>query len=87
MRKYKTITPDDRKMISVLYDAGTPLPSIAAAIGVSVSTLYRELQRGYTGALNSNACRAYSAEKAQRTINQNIKRRGRTPADRKDATK
>lgn len=87
MRKYKTITPNDRKMISALYDAGTPLPSIAAAIDVSVSTLYRELRRGYTGALNSNACRAYSTEKAQQTINQNIKRRGRTPADRKDATK
>lgn len=87
MRKYKVITQKDRQLIATLYDAGTPLPTIAAAVDISLATLYRELARGYTGAFNSKGCHAYSAAKAQQTVDQNIKRRGRAPADRKEATK
>lgn len=64
MRKYKVITQKDRQLIATLYDAGTPLPTIAAAVDVSLATLYRELARGYTGAFNPKGCRAYSAAKA-----------------------
>lgn len=35
MRKYKVITQKDRQLIATLYDAGTPLPTIAAAVDVS----------------------------------------------------
>lgn len=86
MRKYKVITQKDRQLIATLYDAGTPLPTIAAAVDVSLATLYRELARGYTGAFNPKGCRAYSAAKAQQTVDQNIKRRGRSPADTKKRT-
>lgn len=61
--------------------------SIAGVVGVSLATIYRELPRGYTGKRYPGGRKVYSAEKAQQTTNQNIKRRGRTPADRKDATK
>ena len=87
MRKYKTTTYEDRKSIENLYARGFPLAEIAATVEISVATLYRELSRGYTGNLNAIGCRAYSADLAQQTTDQNIKRRGRTPADRKDATK
>ena len=51
MRKYKTTTYEDRKSIENLYARGFPLAEIAATVGISVATLYRELSRGYTGNL------------------------------------
>ena len=81
------LTHDDRLLIEKLYAHGITPSSIAGVVGVSLATIYRELPRGYTGKRYPGGRKVYSAEKAQQTTNQNIKRRGRTPADRKDATK
>lgn len=87
MREYRYLTHDDRLLIEKLYAHGITPSSIARVVGVSLATIYRELPRGYTGKRYPGGRKVYSAEKAQQTTNQNIKRRGRTPADRKDATK
>ena len=49
---------------------------IAEKVGSHVATIYRELQNGYTGAVDEYGRRVYSAEIAQRTFERNIKRRG-----------
>ncbi|WP_317320624.1 helix-turn-helix domain-containing protein [Subdoligranulum variabile] len=87
VREYRYLTHDDRLLIEKLYAHGITPSSIAGVVGVSLATIYRELPRGYTGKRYPGGRKVYSAEKAQQTTNQNIKRRGRTPADRKDATK
>ena len=87
VREYRYLTHDDRLLIEKLYAHGITPSSIAGVVGVSLATIYRELPRGYTGKRYPGGRKVYSAEKAQQTTDQNIKRRGRTPADRKDATK
>ena len=87
MREYRYLTHDDRLLIEKLYAHGITPSSIAGVVGVSLATIYRELPRGYTGKRYPGGRKVYSADLAQQTTDQNIKRRGRTPADRKDATK
>ena len=59
------LTLADRREIERLYAADEKPSVIAAAVGVSVATIYRELKRGETGGLNGNYCPAYSAEAAE----------------------
>ena len=49
---------------------------IAAKIGRSVAAIYEELKRGYTGELDENKRPVYSADLAQQTAQENIRRRG-----------
>ena len=44
------------------------------------------LPRGYTDERFPGGRKVYSAAKAQQTVDQNIKRRGRSPADTKKGT-
>ena len=60
MRKYKVITQKDRQLIAILYDAGTPLPTIGG--GGRFATLYRVGTRLYRR-VQSKGRRAYSAAK------------------------
>ena len=87
VRRYRYITFADRREIAALYQANARPADIAARLGVTTATIYRELKRGETvgedGApvLDRNRRRAYNPVVAQQTVQANISRRGRTPAD------
>ena len=70
------LTYEDRKSIEALYTAGVSLADIASELGVHLATIYRELKRGGTGELDGNGRGGYSAELAQKTVQDSIKRRG-----------
>lgn len=76
-RKYKIITPDDRRAIERAYLGGATVDEIAAEVGVARSTIYREIARGYTGAVDENGRPAYSAATAQRAAVASVSNRGR----------
>ena len=57
-KKYKSLNFNDRKVIEEKVAAGARPCEIAAAVGVHVATIYRELKRGTVGS-------KYNAEKAQ----------------------
>ena len=87
VRRYRYITFADRREIAALYQANARPADIADRLGVTTATIYRELKRGETvgedGApvLDRNRRRAYNPVIAQQTVQENIRRRGRTPAD------
>ena len=70
-------TYEDRKQLEDLYNAGSALTYIAEKLGVHLATIYRELNRGSTGELDANGRAGYSAELAQKTMLESLKRRGR----------
>jgi IS30 family transposase len=47
---------------------------------VHTATIYNELKRGYVGELDSRQREIYKAERAQATVQEHFKRRGRTAA-------
>ena len=59
------------------YNAGATLPDIADTLGVHISTIYRELNRGSTGEIDANGRAGYDAELAQKTMLESLKRRGK----------
>ena len=77
MATYKTITFDDRKAIAALYEKGVTTADISDEVGVALRTLYVELKRGDTGELDQNQRPAYDPVLAQKTYQENIRRRGR----------
>lgn len=77
MGKYRYLTLDDRKVIESRYSKGERPQDIADDLGVHVATVYKELKRGDTGALDHNMRQAYSAKLAQCRLQQNFKCRGR----------
>lgn len=87
MRRYKYLTFADRRRIAAWYQANERPADIADRLDVTTATIYRELKRGETvgddGApvLDRNGRRAYNPVIAQQTVQANIGRRGRTPAD------
>ncbi len=70
------LTFEDRKRLETLYKQGEKLSIIANSLGVHLATIYRELIRGDTGETDENGRNEYSAELAQKTIQNSIKRRG-----------
>lgn len=76
-RKYKIITLEDRRTIERVYCDGLAPVAIAAKIGVSPSSIYREIARGYTGETDKNGRPAYSANTAQADATKSMSRRGR----------
>lgn len=62
-RKYKRLVFADRQRIEEMRRQGMSEKEIAAAVGVHIATIYRELDRG-----TENGKNAYSAEVAQRAI-------------------
>lgn len=62
-KKYKRLVFADRQRIEEMRNNGASEKEIAAAVGVHIATLYRELNRG-----TENGKNTYSAETAQRAI-------------------
>ena len=75
--KYRYLTFDDRQQIEAWHARGDRPLEIAARLGVHTATIYHELQRGYTGEVDAAQREVYSAEQAQKSVRESIKRRGR----------
>ena len=79
--KYRYLTFEDRKKIEAWHLLGDRPVDIAARLSVHHTPIYKELQRGATGALDANQREGYSAELAERRLRESFKRRGkRAPA-------
>ena len=72
MRQYRYMDFRDRERIAVRYLNGDRVADIAAGLGVSTATVYRELKRGETGELDRNQRRAYSPVLAQKRVQENF---------------
>ena len=66
--KYRYLTFEDRKKIEAWHLLGDRPVDIAARLSVHHTTIYKELQRGATGALDANQREGYSAELAERRL-------------------
>ena len=66
----------DRYRISELYLQEKSAMEIAAAVGVSLNTVYTELQRGRTEDLDKNMRNGYDPELAQRRVQANLRHCG-----------
>ena len=76
--QYKYVTYQERQEISTRYLNDERVADIAAALGLTLATVYRELKRGEPGALDHNQRMAYDPDIAQRRVRENLKRRGKT---------
>lgn len=76
MREYKLLTYEDRKKIEEMYSQNVRTLDIANSLGVHTATIYRELERGYTGTTDDNHRPGYSADVAEQNYQENVKRRG-----------
>ena len=79
VRQYRYIDFRDREQIAARYLNGDRVADIAAGLGVTTATVYRELQRGETGELDRNQRREYNPVLAHQRVQASFKRRG-TPA-------
>ena len=80
VRQYRYIDFRDREQIAARYLNGDRVADIAAGLGVTTATVYRELKRGETGELDRNQRRAYSPVIAQQRVQESFKRRGKPAA-------
>ena len=76
----KHMTQDDRKTLEARYNAGQSVAGIARAMRFNYSTIYKELKRGDTGAMDKNGRAGYSAALGQRRL-YHTKQRLRYQAD------
>lgn len=80
VRQYRYIDFQDRKTISARYLNGDRVADIAAGLGMTTATVYRELKRGETGELDRNQRREYNPVLAQQRVQASFKRRGKPAA-------
>lgn len=71
-----TFSFEHRKTIEKLYNKNTPVTQIAAALGCNRKLVYVELHRGFTGRLDKNIRKGYSAEIGQKVYDRNCRRNG-----------
>lgn len=76
MNGYSYLTLEQRREIERMYAEGERVVDIAARLKRSAAAIYEELKRGYTGELDENKRPVYSADLAQTTAQENIRRRG-----------
>ena len=77
MNRYSYLTLEQRRKIEKMYAEGERVVDIAARLKRSAAAIYEELKRGYTGELDGCARPKYSADIAQATVQENIRRRGK----------
>lgn len=70
------LTMKDRKTLARLYRAETPTIDIAQRLHCSQTTIYNELERGFTGKLDAFGRRVYDPAKAQRAVQEAARRQG-----------
>lgn len=80
VRQYRYIDFRDREQIAARYLNGDRVADIAAGLGVTTATVYRELKRGETGELDRNQRREYNPVLAQQRVQASFKRRGKPAA-------
>lgn len=80
VRQYRYIDFRDREQIAARYLNGDRVADIAAGLGVTTATVYRELKRGETGELDRNQRREYNPVLAQQRVQASFKRRGKPTA-------
>ncbi len=73
---YKHLTFQNRKKIAELYADGVSPAVIAKQLGVHRATVYRELERGYTGKEDKNHRPGYDPEIGQQFVNSGFQRNG-----------
>jgi IS30 family transposase len=83
--KYSYITNEERKRIEALYSAGERPSDISRKTGIHLSTIYRELARGYTGELDADNRPEYSAAAAEHMLRAAFRQKGRTGKREKKA--
>lgn len=71
------LTMKDRKTLSRLYRAETPTINIAQQLRCSQTTIYNELERGFTGEVDEFGRRVYDPAQAQRAVQEATRRQGR----------
>lgn len=77
MRKNKQLIFAERREIERMYNNEVRVAEIAEHLGRTSAAIYAELKRGYTGKLDANMKRAYSAELGQAVSQRNRIRCGR----------
>jgi len=80
VKRVKRLTIQDRKKILELWDSGKTKLEIAAALGISLPTVYKELERGQTGETDCNFQEKYDPALGQTVYNARLKNCGRRPA-------
>ena len=77
-KHYVTFRRSTRDKLEALYNARIPVKRIAAELGYTETSIYRELKRGFYMHTNSDLTetRKYSAEKAQRSADLNATAKG-----------
>ena len=73
----KTLTMEDRKILAEMWAAGERAAVIAVKLGVCPATVYKELERGYTGALNELSRPAYDPARGQAEYQRRLRNRTR----------
>ena len=74
------LTLKDRKIIAKRWADGDSAAAIAADLGFATGTIYTELERGATGALDHNSRPQYDPAKGQRVYQANLRKRGNRSA-------
>ena len=66
------LTLKDRRTIAKMYADEESALAIAIKVGVHPSTIYDEINRGYTGKTDQNGRREYDPDLAQKKIQESI---------------
>lgn len=77
MADYAFRTLEDRQKIEKLWEDGRTPKEISETTGVSVHVVYNELTRGQDGTRLPDQRLRYSAELAQRRVQQSLEKRGK----------
>lgn len=75
--QYEFLTFDDRKKIEDLYNNGTRVAEIAQTLSRCENTIYNDLRKGLTNKIGQFGRRIYSAQQAEESAKEGIKKRGR----------
>ncbi len=81
MADYAFRTIGDRLEIQRLWEKGYSPKEIAGTVGKSLGVVYTELSRGRDGTRLPDQRLRYSADLAQRKVQQSLERRGRKASD------
>ena len=80
MADYAFRSFDERQKIQAMWEAELSAQNIANEMGLSLSSIYTELRRGYDGTRLPNMRRRYDAALAQLRVQESLERRGRRKA-------